>query len=330
MNLTNQNVLAKSIFGTPIRLGKAPLGSRMRTSTIPSTVPLGIELGSYTFPEADESDDYEGFDGPSLEGQAVQKILFTFQTNYTDADNTCMSIAEISFEVPEDPESTLVHIIKRNAPDFALDGDATDQEVYLWSADMDNVNQQWLEIDRGDGYYSYQKYDTDFCMDAGSSGAIGQDVYLDYCVDNDQNQHWQKVDVGDDAFKLVKRNASGFAAGAGEGGADGQNVSLYNAADTDEDLHWIITLVEDPSEEVDIEIENAAFTIFPNPAVNEISLQGVTDGEVNIYTLSGKLLLSKSSDSNTEILDVSRLTAGVYIITLQTETEMIVRKLVKQ
>jgi len=54
----------------------------------------------------------------------------------------------------------VVHIRKRNAQNFALDGNfgaENEQNVYLWNASEDNVNQQWIEIDRGNGFYSYQK-----------------------------------------------------------------------------------------------------------------------------------------------------------------------------
>ena len=312
------------------KAGESTIGVKDATIDYSVDGSTWIELGNYEFPKANESDDYLGFDGPSLEGQAVRQILFTFQTNYASADNNCMSIAEVRFEVQEDPESTLVHIKKRNAPDFALDGDATEKNVYLWSANPDDINQQWLEIDRGNGYYSYQKYDTYLCLDGSEGGANGQDVTLNSCVDKDFNQHWLKVDVGEGAFKLIKRNASDFAVDGGNGGANGQNVSLYDASDDSQDMHWIVTLVDGSSKELDPELEDDIISIFPNPAVSKISFQGITSAWVNVYDLGGKVVLKQIISSADDTIDVSGLTTGIYIVTMQTETELIAKRLLKK
>lgn len=141
------------------------------------------------------------------------------------------------------PES-IVHIRKRNSQDFAIDGSGNTengQTIYLWGQNSNNINQQWTEIDRGNGYYSYQKQGTDYCMDGNKDGANGQDVYLWLCVDNNQNQHWEKVSTDSGFFKLVKRNAPGFAINGGSNGENGQNVNLYDSSNTSHNLQWSIT-----------------------------------------------------------------------------------------
>jgi hypothetical protein len=57
-----------------------------------------IELGAYSFPQAPETDNYEGFLGPNFGGIALNKILVTV-LNTHDASNTCVSIAEMQFNV---------------------------------------------------------------------------------------------------------------------------------------------------------------------------------------------------------------------------------------
>lgn len=140
--------------------------------------------------------------------------------------------------------SSVVHITKRNAADFAIDGGGADpvngQNVYLWGQNTNNVNQQWIEISRGDGYYSYQKQGTNYCIDGGVNGANRQNVYLWVCSDNNQNQHWQKINTDSGFFKLIKRNASGFALDGGNGGANSQNIQLHNSSSTSHNLQWSI------------------------------------------------------------------------------------------
>ena len=164
----------------------------------------------------------------------------------TDVSNTTSStpsISEPSNSTPSNSE-TLVHITKRSGQSFAIDGNrgaANSQNVYLWTENTNNVNQQWLEIDRGNGYYSYQKQGTDHCIDGGAGGADRQNVYLWACGTNNKNQHWQKVSTDSGFFKLVKRNASGYALDGGSAGTNGQNVQIFNSSSTSRNLQWNIT-----------------------------------------------------------------------------------------
>ena len=82
-------------------------------------------------------------------------------------------------------EGTLVHITKRNAPGFAIDGGiggSNGQDVTLSVADASDEGQLWVEIDRGNGFYSYEKYGTNFSLDGDRGGAIRQNVYLWTCL----------------------------------------------------------------------------------------------------------------------------------------------------
>ena len=153
-----------------------------------------------------------------------------------------------SFNITEvAPSTRVVQITKRNATGFAIDGNrggADRQNVYLWNENDNNVNQQWVEIDRGNGYFTYQKMGTNYVLDGGHGGANKQNVYLYTINDDNQNQHWQKVSVGGGAFKLVKRNAPGFAINGGSDGADGQNVNLFDSSNSSQNLQWFITEIQ--------------------------------------------------------------------------------------
>lgn len=141
------------------------------------------------------------------------------------------------------PENSTVHIRKRNAQDFALDGmqgAANAQNVYLSAQNPNDANQQWIEINRGGGFYSYQKQGTNQCIDGGNDGVDRQNVSLGICGDDDHNQHWQKVSTDNGFFKLIKRNAPGFAIDGGSGGFDGKNVGIYDSSNPSHNLQWSI------------------------------------------------------------------------------------------
>ncbi len=139
-----------------------------------------------------------------------------------------------------------VQLKKRNAQSFAIDGNnggANRQNVYLYVSNASNENQQWNEIDRGNGYYSYQKTNTDYCLDGDNGGANGQNVYLWSCSENNHNQHWKKVSVSGDTYRLEKRNAPEFALDGNHGGANLQNLYLWRIGTSNQNQQWIFTTV---------------------------------------------------------------------------------------
>ena len=155
------------------------------------------------------------------------------QLDYLEFDNT-----------PTTGADKLVHMEKRNSSTFAIDGNrgAIDGQVlYLWSSNTGNVNQQWVEIDRGSGYYSYQKRNTSLCMDGQAGGARRQPIVLDQCSSSDQNQHWRKVDSGAGHYRLEKRNASGFSIDGNNGGENGQSMYLWDSSSTNQNQQWFFT-----------------------------------------------------------------------------------------
>lgn len=140
----------------------------------------------------------------------------------------------------------VIQMLKRNATSFAIDGNHggdDGQDVYLWTENENSVNQQWYEIDRGNGYYSFQKVGTNYCLDGGNNGGDGQNVYLWSCVANNQNQHWLKVNVSGDYYRLEKRNAPGYSLDGNRGGVNGQSVYLWSSNNSNQNQHWLFNYV---------------------------------------------------------------------------------------
>lgn len=141
---------------------------------------------------------------------------------------------------------TIVTMRKSNALTFGIDGnngEANGQLCYLWAYDPNNGNQQWDQIDRGGGYYSYQKHGTSYCLDGGNGGTNGQSVYLWTRNDSNQNQHWKKIDLRGGYYRLEKRNASGFSIDGGNGGANGQALKLWVSDNNNQNQRWLFTSI---------------------------------------------------------------------------------------
>lgn len=154
----------------------------------------------------------------------------------------------ITITKKNEPAGAYVHLTKANATDFALDGGtgASDgQNVKLWSTNLNNTNQHWVEVDRNYNYFSYQKRGTDYCLDAGNGGANGQQLTLVLCDESSRNQQFKKESKGGDTFQLRKRYSMDYAIDGGNGGEKGQNVKLWNIGGGDNaNQQWIFTTVQ--------------------------------------------------------------------------------------
>lgn len=78
---------------------------------------------------------------------------------------------------------------------YSLDGGnggGLDQDVYLWSTNASNQNQQWIKVDKGNGFYQLQKANsTGYSIDGGSTNANGANVELWRSTSGSQNLHWE-------------------------------------------------------------------------------------------------------------------------------------------
>ena len=136
-----------------------------------------------------------------------------------------------------------VQLRKRNSLGFCIDGGnggSNGQNVSLHSYIESHPNLTWEELDRGNGFFSYQKKGTNFSLDGGNGGEVGQNVFLWRTDPNNFNQHWRKVSTENGNFKLQKRNATGFTIDGGSGGSNGQNVALGSFGNSSEDLQWFV------------------------------------------------------------------------------------------
>ncbi len=70
------------------------------------------------------------------------------------------------------------------------------------------------------------------------------------------------------------------------------------------------------------------FTIFPNPAVNEVTVQGLHRGEVRVYDMQGKCLLVKDLLPSGNV-NIAALPNGSYIFELQENGQRLITKFLK-
>ena len=251
--------------------------------------------------------------------------------------------------------SPVVTMRKGNATNFCIDGadgGSDGQNVRLWTY-YNHINQQWIEIDRGGGYFTYKKRNTNFCMDGGNGGADGQNVYLWTCGDNNQNQHWRKVDLGGGKFRLEKRNAPMYSIDGNNGGADGQNLYLWSSSDGNPNQQWLFATVGTAnariaSVEQDVQGpgdmpagESKSVALYPNPFTGDrlhlvVDLPGRDQLELRVFDTSGRKLYENflgDYDRGTHTLEFDRgelrmNSKGLFIVEIGTGERYVHRKVI--
>ena len=168
-------------------------------------------------------------------------------------------------------------LMQKQGTEFAIDGNRGStqerQQVYMWNTSLDNVNQQWVEIDRGNGFYSYQKKDTSLCLDGGNGGENFQPVILFSCGETNYNQHWRKLSAGGNSYRLEKRNAPTFAIDGNYGADDGQVIYLFDSNERNVNQQWEFLSARTATATVVMQKQGTAFAIDGNNGTSQESEQ---------------------------------------------------------
>jgi poly(beta-D-mannuronate) lyase len=182
-------------------------------------------------------------------------------------------------------------VMEKNDTGFSIDGSSgakKGQQIYLWSSNTKNENQQWVQLSRGNGYYSYKKSGTDLCWDGGNGGANRQAVTLETCDSNNQNQHWKKIKAvsGSQIYRFEKRNKSLYSIDGGNDGAKGQKLYLYRSDNQNINQQWELTDVD--SATTTPEISDTSPTDYGlNPSVAPSSNFDLEDWYLSIPVANG-------------------------------------------
>lgn len=238
-----------------------------------------------------------------------------------------LALAEV--EVYEGAASSFgaIQMIKRSATLYAIDGgeDSEEDHEITLLRHSNHINLTWKEIDRGNGYYSYQQYDTDLCLYGGEENVVDQHVTLVKCAMEDVNQQWMKIGGGNDHFRLLKRGSE-LVIDGGMGRFDGANVFLGELDETSEDQQWKFEAADvgnlETNEKV-LSTQNNELTqviAYPNPVSGELTLTVPESkySQLVIYNMDGRVIEKKTIDQNVNKLgvDVGSFNPGLYVLIL--------------
>ena len=75
------------------------------------------------------------------------------------------------------------------------------------------------------------------------------------------------------------------------------------------------------------ELSGNSLHIFPNPAGNSITVQSVSNkvSIVNIYRTDGSLVISQVVSTESQTLDISQLSSGLYLLTMNGQSAKFIK-----
>ncbi len=220
-------------------------------------------------------------------------------------------------------------LVKRNAPGFAIDGGSgavVDRSIELYT-NVQHNNLTWTEINRGGGYYSYQKYNTNLCWDGGSGGTNGQDVTLQPCNASDYGQQWQKIDAGSGHYRLQKRGTN-YSLDGDHGGAIDQNVYLWTSSSTNQNQQWRFDMVRNSRSGIS-ETKKTNFNLYPVPLsdVLHVSIDNSKDAKIDIFNSTGQVVYTEQIENGIGSISLGHLPIGLYIAKITNGKEIFNRKI---
>ena len=224
--------------------------------------------------------------------------------------------------------SAYCQIVKSNATTLCMyvndDDVSASQGVVLGDYTENDSSSIWVEIDRYDGYYSYQKLGTNYCLDGGDGGANSQAVVLGSCDTSNVNQLWQKEDSGSELFRLKKSDVEFVING---GSTVDSPVNLWKSSSSSSNLKWrfdavdvlfpiTIKVVDEQSDlpisGVSVKLNQTAKqtgsngeTIFTNLAMADYTYEISFNGD----TLAGDIWLTKE-----DVLSVKMRDTLTYVV----------------
>jgi hypothetical protein len=231
---------------------------------------------------------------------------------------------------------------------YSNDGDVTGNHGYddYWIVKLDSIGIiQWQKCLGGtlpDYAYSIQQTSDGGYIVAGHSpsnngnvtGNHGLDDYWVVKLNGSGTLQWQKClggTQGDDAYSIQQTTDGGFIVGGitynyfDNGDVTGSHdTSMFTGSDC-----WIVKLTLLTG--IDEETNNLFLNISPNPATTEIRIEKANGRieSIEIYDVLGQLQTSNLKPQTNKV-DVSSLSPGIYFVKMKSKEGERVAKFVKQ
>lgn len=218
-----------------------------------------------------------------------------------------------------------------------------------WSTSNGAVDEQWSNLCQANekfivqytssGYIIKPSYNTKVLSVNGYSTANG--AAINQWDDLGQaNQRYQIVSVGGGYYKIVARHSNKCLAVTGNGINNGDDIVQWEWLNAD-NFKWAFespcssrpgatTTTTNKNVELLPENNQEYLKVYPNPSTDHIIIQnsGIHNAQVQIYDMSGKLMMIRRGINNTETIDVRAFAKGVYTLKISGTNKIVFEKII--
>ncbi|MEH0153304.1 carbohydrate-binding protein [Limibacter armeniacum] len=185
-----------------------------------------------------------------------------------------------------------------------------------WSSGQ---NQQWIVTSVGGGYYSLSALHSGKALDVVDvSQANGAEIQQ-WDWSSGDNQKWQFVDAGSGYFRLRVLHSNKVLDIENNSTANGAKVVQWTESTSDQGQQWTLELINANGNARlagNLQKSVAEVSVFPNPSSFEMEIRFEAENikTIEVYTIDGRLMLSKQFKANERILlNKALLGHGMFI-----------------
>jgi Ricin-type beta-trefoil lectin domain-like/Secretion system C-terminal sorting domain/PKD domain len=256
-------------------------------------------------------------------------------TNFIQAQNSCVTS---TFN-----PNTFYRLINRQSAKSLDDlgySTADNAPIGQWDY-VSGTNQQWQLVDVGGGYYKIQNRLSGKVLDNPGFSTADNTGIVQYGYVGGENQKWAVTDIGGGYFSITNKYSGKALENPGFSTANGTQMVQYGYVGGSNQQWQIVdigTARPANANQAIVSAEGAVskqLKIYPNPVSDMLNIDlpvlVTRDAVIQILDINSQVVLSKKINNKTvQLVDVSKLPNGVYLLKVQDGKNIITSKFSKQ
>ncbi|MFT6982413.1 MAG: hypothetical protein ACJAUD_001180 [Crocinitomicaceae bacterium] len=140
---------------------------------------------------------------------------------------------------------------------------------------------------------------------------------------------------GDGGYYYIAGDSENALGGVIDGSIDVCDATLLPSTHLDTDDGWqtvdfnTVTFCSSSLASIDDNIAEPRFEVYPNPANEQVSINGIDQATVSIVTNDGRVISVNEISKSNNTIDINSIPGGVYFILVDQEGKVFTEKLIK-
>ncbi|MDW7691695.1 LamG-like jellyroll fold domain-containing protein [Flammeovirgaceae bacterium SG7u.111] len=244
------------------------------------------------------------------------------------APQQLIKVKSLSINGGSNTMSTYVEI--ENQGNTALQYDDLSMRYWFTSEGKEQLN-YWIDY----SYLNKNGIDAQFVkLDSVTQNA---DTYFEISMDSTLGIFYPLSSSGPIQYRIAKSNWTAFdetndhSYNASSSYVSNNKITVYYKGDL---IYGVepFDVAENAASRIGLEkeVDSKVFSIYPNPVVDNLTINLEAEALVTIINLSGNIVWQRTISQSTNSIDLSSLNEGLYIIKVQSENMHAVKKILKE